>query len=79
MTIIYTTLGRNPLEDMDSCHSQPKSLKCSTRKQSEKRQNDLCSFHRQPFNITVIQVYAPTADSEKAKAVQFYEDLKDQN
>ena len=36
-------------------------------------------FQGKPFNITVIQVYAPTADSEKAKAVQFYEDLKDQN
>ena len=41
----------------------------------------MISVHVQgkPFNITVIQVYAPTADSEKAKAVQFYEDLKDQN
>ena len=36
-------------------------------------------FQGKPFNITVIQVYAPTADSEKAKADQFYEDLKDQN
>ena len=75
MTIIYTTLGRNPLEDMDSCHSQPKSLKCSTRKQSEKRQNDLCSFHRQPFNITVIQVYALISNAEEAEVEQFYEDL----
>ena len=39
----------------------------------------LVHFQDKPFNITVIQVYAPTADSEKAKADQFYEDLKDQN
>ena len=30
-----------------SPYSQPKSLKCSTRMQSQKRQNDLCSFPRQ--------------------------------
>ena len=39
----------------------------------------LVHFQGKPFNITVIQVYAPTADSEKAKADQFYENLKDQN
>ena len=77
MTIISTTAGRNPLEDMDSCHSQPKSLKCSTRKQSEKRQNDLCSFHRQPFNITVIQAYVPTTNAEEAEVEWVYEDLQD--
>ena len=30
-----------------------------------------------PFNITVIQVYAPTSNAEEAEVVQFYEDLKD--
>ena len=30
-----------------------------------------------PFNITVIQVYAPTSIAEEAEAEQFYEDLKD--
>ena len=43
--------------------------------QGQKRQNDLCSFLRQPFNITVIQVYAPTA--EEAEVGRFYEDLQD--
>ena len=28
-----------------------------------------------PFNITVIQVYAPTSNAEKAEAEQLYEDL----
>ena len=45
--------------------------------QSQKRQNDLCSFPRQPFNITVIQVYAPTSNVQEAEAEQFYEDLQD--
>ena len=30
-----------------------------------------------PFNITVIQVYAPTSNAEEAKVERFYEDLQD--
>ena len=30
-----------------------------------------------PFNITVIQVYAPTRNAEEAEVEQFYEDLQD--
>ena len=30
-----------------------------------------------PFNITVIQVYAPTSNAEKAEVEWFYEDLQD--
>ena len=29
------------------------------------------------FNITVIQVYAPTSNTEETKVEQFYEDLQD--
>ena len=28
-------------------------------------------FHGKPFNITVIQVYAPTSDAEEAEVEQF--------
>ena len=34
-------------------------------------------FQRKPFNITVIQVYAPTSNAEEAEVEQFYEDLQD--
>ena len=34
-------------------------------------------FHGKPFNITVIQVYAPTSNAEEAEAERFYEDLQD--
>ena len=34
-------------------------------------------FQGKPFNITVIQVYAPTTDAEEAEVDQFYEDLED--
>ena len=30
-----------------------------------------------PFNITVIQVYAPTSNTEEAEVEQFYEDFED--
>ena len=30
-----------------------------------------------PFNMTVIQVYAPTSNAEETEVEQFYEDLQD--
>ena len=37
----------------------------------------LVHFQGKPFNITVIQVYAPTTDAKEAEVDQFYEDLQD--
>ena len=39
----------------------------------------MISVHLQgkPFNITVIQVYAPTSNTEEAEVEQFYEGLQD--
>ena len=34
-------------------------------------------FQGKPFNITIIQVYAPTSNAEEAEVEQFYEDLQD--
>ena len=34
-------------------------------------------FHGKPFNITVIQVYAPTTNAKEAEVERFYKDLKD--
>ena len=34
-------------------------------------------FQGKPFNITAIQVYAPTSNSEEAEVELFYEDLQD--
>ena len=34
-------------------------------------------FQGKPFNITVIQVYAPTSNAEEAEVEQFYKDLQD--
>ena len=71
MTNISTAVVRNPLEEMD------KSPKCSTWMQSQKWQIISVRFQGKPFNITVIQVYAPTNNVEKAEVEQFHEDLQD--
>ena len=34
-------------------------------------------FQSKPFNITVIQAYAPNSNAEKAEVEGFYEDLQD--
>ena len=34
-------------------------------------------FQGKPFDITVIQVYAPTSNAEEADVEWFYEDLQD--
>ena len=42
------------------------------------KNNRMISVHFQgkPFNITVIQVYAPTSNAKEAEVKQFYEDLQ---
>ena len=44
--------------------------------QSQKLQNDLCSFPRQTIKYTVIQAYAPTSNAKEAEVEWFYEDQK---
>ena len=34
-------------------------------------------FQGKPFNITIIQVYAPTSNAEEAEVERFYEDRQD--
>ena len=43
------------------------------------KNNRMISVHFQgkPFNVTVIQVYAPASNTEEAEAELFYEDLQD--
>ena len=48
-------------------------LGCSVKKD---RMISVC-FQDKPFNITVIQTYAPTSNAEEAEVERFYEDLQD--
>ena len=75
MTIVSTTVGKNPVEEMEqpsqSARVQNAVLGCILKK------DGMISVHFQgkPFNITVIQVYAPTYNAEEAEIEWFYEDL----
>ena len=75
--MISTTAGKNLLQEMEypswSTRVQNVVHGCSLK-------NDrMISVHFQgkPFNITVIQVYAPTSNAEEAEVERFYEDLQD--
>ena len=74
MTIISTTVGKNPLEEMKS--TKEYKIQC-TWVQPQKQQNDLGSIPSKPLKITVIQVYAPTSNAKEAEVEWFYEDLQD--
>ena len=54
-----------------------KSPNCSTWIQSQKNRMISVCFQGKPFNITVIQVYAPTSNAEEAEVEWFSEDLQD--
>ena len=45
--------------------------------ESQKRQNDVCSFSRQTIQYHNNQVYAPTSNTEEDDVEWFYEDLQD--
>ena len=64
-------------KDGETLYSQQKSPKCSTWVQSQKHRMISIFFQGKPFNITVIQVYAPTSNAEEPEVERFYEDLQD--
>ena len=73
MTIISTTVGKSPLEEMVNKRVQNEVLGCNLK-------NDRMisvRFQGKPFNITIIQVCALTNNAEEAEVEQFYEDLQD--
>ena len=75
MTIISTTAGRNPLEEMESpmVNKRVRNAIFGCNLKNDK----MISVHFQgkSFKITVIQVYAPTSNAEEAEVEWFYEDL----
>ena len=77
MTIISTTMGKIPTEEME----QPsKSTRVQNAVLGATSKNDrMISVHSQgkPFNLTAIQAYASTTNAKEAEVDQFYEDLED--
>ena len=64
---------RNGVAIVVKKESKMQSLGCNL------KNNRMISVHFQgkPFNITVIQAYAPTSDAEEVGVERFYEDLQD--
>ena len=78
MTIVSTTVSKNPLEEMGIAimvnkRVQNAVLWCNLK---NNRMISVC-FQGKPFNISVIQVYALTRNAEEAEVEWFYEDLQD--
>ena len=78
MTIISTTVPKNPIEEMEYPHVN----KESKMQYLGNLKNDKCSvlsicFKGKPCSITVIQVSAPTTEAEGAEVEQLFEDLQD--
>ena len=78
MTIISTNVGKNPLEENEVAiivnkTGQNAILGCNLKNDT---MISVC-FQGKPFNITVIQVYAPTSNAVEAEVKWFYEDLQD--
>ena len=67
MTIISTTVGKNPLKKWSNPHSQQKSLKCSTWVQSQKQQNDLGLFPKQTIQHHSNSGMSPKTNAEEAE------------
>ena len=67
------SLGKNRIAIIVNKRVQNAVLGCNL-----KNDRMICvCFQGKPFNITVIQVYAPTSDAEEAEVEGFYEDLQD--
>ena len=78
MTIISTTVGKNPLEEMEQPSQSTKDSEMQYLDAILKndRMNSV-RFQGKPFNITVIHAYALTSNTEEAEVEQFYEKLQD--
>ena len=76
MTITSTTVGKNPLEEMEKPSLSTKEFKMQYLGAISKndRMISVC-FQGKPFNITVSQVYAPTTNAKEAEVEWFSEDL----
>ena len=77
MTIISTTssesLRRNGVAIMVNKRVRIAVLGCNLKNDRKIS----VRFQGKPFNITVIQVYAPTSNAEEAEVELFYKDLQD--
>ena len=77
MTSISTTVGKNPLEEMESPSQSIRVQNAGLGRNLKINRMISVHFKGKPFSITVIQVYALTSNAEEAEVEWFYEDLQD--
>jgi len=78
MTIISITVGKNPLEEMGVAIIVNKRVQNAILGCNLKNDKMISvPFQGKPFNIMVIQVYAPTSNDEEAEVESVYEDLQE--
>ena len=77
MTIISTTVGWNPLEEMEQPLQSTKESKMQLGCNLKNDRMISVHFKGKNFNIIIIQVYTPTNNAEEAEVEQFCEDLQD--
>ena len=70
------SLGRDGVAIMVNKRVQNAVLGCNL-KNDRQYDTGTVRFQGKPFNITVIQAYAPTSNTEEAEVEWFYEDLQD--
>ena len=78
MTMISTTVGKNPLEEngvalIVNKRVQNAVLGCNLK--TDRMISDC--FQGKTFSLTLIKVFAPTSNVKEAEVVWFYEDLQD--
>ena len=69
--------GQESLRKWSSHHGQQKSLNAVFGYNLKNDRMITVHFQGKRCNITVIQVYAPTSNTEEAEVEQFYEDLQE--
>ena len=77
MTIISTTVGKNPLEEMKLPSKSIKKSKMQYLDAVSKMTEWSLFVSKENHLVSLIQVYAPTTNDEEAEDDQFYEDLQD--
>ena len=72
MTIVSTTVGRNPLEETEAIMVNKRVQNAILGCDLKNDRKISVRFQGKPFNITVIQAYAPTSNTEEAEVERFY-------
>ena len=77
MTIISTTVGKNPLEEMEYPSWSTKDSEMQYLDTISKTTEWSLFVSKANHSIAVIQAYAPTSNAEEAEIEWFFEDLQD--